>query len=311
MSDTEQDDAKRRQRARFVDALTKTAQQPGGRSRVGTKVAGAAAVLALAAGATLGFGAWRSYQSDQDAKEHLAAEKAAQQRRIVPSAPPASPSASEEHKKEKKTAPAKRPAAGAGGGGGAAVHDVPLVETESSHSPRAKAKSKPKKPARGTVDKLLSAGHSRVLLKNAKSGMCADVTGYDGGRPDDSIMQYYCDGTSNDNQVWSLVVRGAGKGPGGSDLVSFVNIKDGLCLDLPGYAGLPAGWGAVEGTCNTATPDNQQWWLDPAGGGTVRVRNRASDNLCLEVKDDSTERAAQLQLDKCGTDADSRWTVLS
>ncbi|MER7920784.1 MULTISPECIES: RICIN domain-containing protein [unclassified Streptomyces] len=301
MSDTEQDDAKRRQRARFVDALTKTAQQPGDRSRVGTKVAGAAAVLALAAGATLGFGAWRSYQSDQNTKKHLAAEEAAQQRRIVPSSPSASPSPGEQHKERKK--PAGQPPAG----GGAAGHDVPPVETKPSHSPKAK----PSKPAGTTVDRLLSAGHSRVLLKNAKSGMCADVTGYDGGKPDDTIMQYYCDGTDKDNQLWSMVVRGAGKGPGGSDLISFVNVKDGLCLDLPGYAGLPPGWGAVEGVCNTATPDNQQWWLDPAGGGTVRIRNQASDSLCLEVRDDSTERAAQLQLDKCGTDADSRWTVLS
>ncbi|MET8558121.1 RICIN domain-containing protein [Streptomyces sp. NPDC004959] len=303
MSDTEQDDSKRRQRARFVDALTKTAQQPGDRSRVGTKVAGATAVLALAAGATMGLGAWRSYQSDQDAKEKVALEEAAQQRRIVPTSPSAPASPSEKPKETAK--PADPPARGSD----AAVVAAP--PREASPSPSSSPSPKAEKKAAGTVNKLLAAGHSRVLLKNAKSGMCADVSGYGKGKVNSRIMQYYCDGSAKDNQVWSMVVRRAGEGPGGADLVSFINVKDDLCIDLPGYKGLSPASALVEGVCNTATPDNQEWWLDPVGDGTVRIRNLASDNLCMEVKDDSTKRAAQLQLDKCGTDADSRWTVVS
>ncbi|WP_413752218.1 RICIN domain-containing protein [Streptomyces sp. R-74717] len=295
MSDTEQDDAKRRQRARFVEALTKTAQQPGERSRVGTRIAGATALLALAAGATLGLGAWRSYQSDEDGKQqHLAAKEAAQQRRISPSAS-SSPTGGRETGKK---APAEHPVvAGAGAG------------TVTSPSPEAEKKEEeaPKEKKQGT---LADASRSRVLLKNAHSGMCADVSGYGKGAVNQPIMQYYCDGTDKDNQLWSMSVRGAGQGPGGADLVLFANVKDGLCLDVPMFGAQPPATKLIEARCDGSTRDNQLWWLDPVGDGTVRVRNYASNHLCMEVRDDSMARATQLQLDDCGTDADSRWTVV-
>ncbi|MFI5774304.1 RICIN domain-containing protein [Streptomyces sp. NPDC051658] len=299
MSDTEQDDAKRRQRARFVEALTKTAQQPGERSRVGTRIAGATALLALAAGATLGLGAWRSYQSDEDSKQqHLAA----QQRRISPSAS-SSPTGGRETGKK---APAKHPVA-AGAGAGAAL---PPVDTVTSPSPEAEKKKEEEAPKEKKQSTLADASRSRVLLKNAHSGMCADVSGYGKGAVNQPIMQYYCDGTDKDNQLWSMSVRGAGQGPGGADLVLFANVKDGLCLDVPMFGAQPPATKLIEARCDGSTRDNQLWWLDPVGDGTVRVRNYASNHLCMEVKDDSMARATQLQLDDCGTDADSRWTVV-
>ncbi|MCX4736235.1 RICIN domain-containing protein [Streptomyces sp. NBC_01363] len=300
MSDTEQDDAKRRQRARFVEALTKTAQQPGERSRVGTRIAGATALLALAAGATLGLGAWRSYQSDEDSKQqHLAA----QQRRISPSAS-SSPTGGRETGKK---APAKHPVA-AGAGAGAAL---PPVDTVTSPSPEAEKKKKEEEaPKEKKQSTLADASRSRVLLKNAHSGMCADVSGYGKGAVNQPIMQYYCDGTDKDNQLWSMSVRGAGQGPGGADLVLFANVKDGLCLDVPMFGAQPPATKLIEARCDGSTRDNQLWWLDPVADGTVRVRNYASNHLCMEVKDDSMARATQLQLDDCGTDADSRWTVV-
>ncbi|MYQ87380.1 MULTISPECIES: RICIN domain-containing protein [unclassified Streptomyces] len=301
MSDTEQDDAKRRQRARFVEALTKTAQQPGERSRVGTRIAGATALLALAAGATLGLGAWRSYQSDEDSKQqHLAA----QQRRISPSAS-SSPTGGRETGKK---APAKHPVVGGAGAGAA----LPPVDTVTSPSPEAEKKKKKKEeaPKEKKQSTLADASRSRVLLKNAHSGMCADVSGYGKGAVNQPIMQYYCDGTDKDNQLWSMSVRGAGQGPGGTDLVLFANVKDGLCLDVPMFGAQPPATKLIEAQCDGSTRDNQLWWLDPVGDGTVRVRNYASNHLCMEVKDDSMARATQLQLDDCGTDADSRWTVV-
>lgn len=308
MSDTEQDDAKRRQRARFVEALTKTAQQPGERSRVGTRIAGATALLALAAGATLGLGAWRSYQSDEDGKkQHLAAQEAAQQRRISPSVS-SSPTGGRETGKK---APAEHPA-GAGAGAGAAL---PRAGTVTSPSPEAEKKEEEKEkekeaPNEKKQSTLADSSRSRVLLKNAHSGMCADVSGYGKGAVDQPIMQYYCDGTDKDNQLWSMSVRGAGQGPGGADLVLFANVKDGLCLDVPMFGAQPPATKLIEARCDGSTRDNQLWWLDPVGDGTVRVRNFASNNLCMEVKDDSMARATQLQLDDCGTDPDSRWTVV-
>ncbi|MFD5191931.1 RICIN domain-containing protein [Streptomyces sp. NPDC058357] len=298
MSDTEQDDAKRRQRARFVEALTKTAQQPGERSRVGTRIAGATALLALAAGATLGLGAWRSYQSDEDSKQqHLAA----QQRRISPSASPSPTGGRETGKK----APTKHPAVGGARAGAA----LPPVDTVTSPSPEAE-KKKEETPKEKKQSTLADASRSRVLLKNAHSGMCADVSGYGEGAVNQPIMQYYCDGTDKDNQLWSMSVRGAGQGPGGTDLVLFANVKDGLCLDVPMFGAQPPATKLIEARCDGSTRDNQLWWLDPVGDGTVRVRNYASNHLCMEVKDDSMARATQLQLDDCGTDADSRWTVI-
>lgn len=76
MSDTQHQDEERRERARRVEAITEATRQSGERSRTGTRIAGAAAVLALVSGATLGIGAWRSYQAQHAKDEHK--QKAAQ-----------------------------------------------------------------------------------------------------------------------------------------------------------------------------------------------------------------------------------------
>lgn len=183
------------------------------------------------------------------------------------------------------------------------------MDTVTSPSPEAE-KKKEEAPKEKKQTTLADASRSRVLLKNAHSGMCADVSGYGKGAVNQPIMQYYCDGTDKDNQLWSMSARGAGQGPGGADLVLFANVKDGLCLDVPMFGAQPPATKLIEARCDGSTRDNQLWWLDPVGDGTVRVRNYASNHLCMEVKDDSMARATQLQLDDCGTDADSRWTVV-
>ncbi|MFG7943404.1 RICIN domain-containing protein [Streptomyces cacaoi] len=264
MSETEQDDTKRRQRARFADALTTTAQQPGERSRLGARVAGAVAVLALAAGGTLGLSAWRSYQADEDAKkEKLAAEQAAARKQITKS-PSATPKPSKsEHTPE--SAPRKH---------------VSEPDPEPSTTIRAPQEKKTEQD----VKSRSTANRSRVLLKNAQSGLCADLPYYDGvGETGTPVSQFRCDGTDQDNQLWDVRVKHPGKGPNGADLVLIRNVKDGYCLDLPDLGPKPPGTVVQEANCHETLKDNELWWVDPQPNRTLLVRNFASNNLCLKV----------------------------
>ncbi|WP_328356081.1 RICIN domain-containing protein [Streptomyces sp. NBC_00445] len=293
MSETEQDDTKRRQRARFVDALTTNAQQPGERSRVGTKVTGAVAVLALAAGATLGLGAWRSYQADEDDKqEKLATEQAAEHKNLTRSPSPKPTKTSKDRSPDPHTK---------GPGSGATTN--PSASKEKKEQAQEREMREPQR-MQAAVNRF------KVLVKNASTGMCADVPNYGPGKVSSHINQYPCNGTDKDNQLWNMRVRHVGKGPGGTHLVTFSNAKDGLCMDVPTQGAQPPGTPLNEARCvPTLGESNQLWWLDPTREGTVQIRNYASNHLCLEVKDDRKAAAQRLILDKCGTDGDSRWRL--
>lgn len=310
MSETEQDDAKRRQRARFADALTSSAQQPGEHSRVGTKVAGATAVLALAAGATLGLGAWRSYQHDEDVKkEKIAAEQAAARKKLTESHSQ-SPSASAEQKQRKTEQHTPRTEELK------SATDTGADADEKADEKKEKKEEAQDKETAEDVKKLnlsmtVSPDRLRVMLKNAHSDLCADVPGKGAGKINTRIQQYRCDHSDDDNQIWNLRVRHGGKGPGKRNLVAISNVKDGLCMDVPGYGGKAPGTKLVEGRCNSSLQDNQLWWVQGDGHGTYRIRNFASRNMCLEVWDDRKTNEAQLQIDKCGTDGDSRWKIVN
>ncbi|MET8678640.1 RICIN domain-containing protein [Streptomyces sp. NPDC004647] len=292
MSETEQDDAKRRQRARFVDALTSTAQQPGERSRLGTRVAGATAVLALVAGGTLGLGAWRSYQADEEAKEQkLAAEQAAARKKFTPS-----PSRSATPKPTKPAQPTRR---------AKSPDPAPAAPSASPSKQQQKQQAEKKK-----VRPLVVTDHSGLLLKNAATGMCADLPDYGAGYYTMPVNQYYCDGSAADNQQWNLNVHSGDTGPGGASLVTISNAKDGLCMDVPERGPKPAGTQIQEANCHSSLDDNELWWLDPAGGDTVRIRNFVSYQLCLQVEGaDSKAPDTRLVLDRCDADSDSRWLL--
>ncbi|MFI9100826.1 RICIN domain-containing protein [Streptomyces fildesensis] len=298
MSETEQDDAKRRQRARFVDALTSTAQQPGERSRLGMRVAGATAVLALVAGGTLGMGAWRSYQADVDAKEQkLALEQAAALKKL-----PQSPSRSAT---SKPTAPAQ-PTRGAE----TQVPDAPAVPAAPPANPAnpSKQQSKPQTEKKEAPRPLVLSDRSGVLLKSATTGLCADLPNTGAGYYTMPIMQSHCDGSSGDNQQWSMQVHRGDTGPGGASLVLFVNAKDGLCIDVPEKVAKPAGTLVQEANCHSTVEDNELWWLDPVGDGTVRIHNYMSNQLCLQVWGDSPKSTSWTSIDRC-EDRDSLWRL--
>ncbi|MEV7075030.1 RICIN domain-containing protein [Streptomyces sp. NPDC093990] len=306
MTDIDQDETKRRQRARFADALTTSAQQPGERSRMGTRVAGAVAVLALAAGATLGVGAWRSYQAGEEKQEaELSTEQAAAAHGKLTGSP--SPSAEpkvtkKETKKETMTEP-----------GTSVEPRVPDPVVVPSASPTKKrTETRREDTAKAELRKLTAASRT-VLLKNVVTGLCADIPFYGAGKKGEVVNQYHCDGTDKDNQRWRMTSPRPDAGPGGTDLVQFANLKDGLCFDLPTRGAQPSGTGLSEAHCTGTMGDNQLWWFDPAGDGSVMIRNYASNHLCLMVAGAGAEKKQpdqRLVIGSCGSRDDGRWRLI-
>ncbi|MFJ1746206.1 RICIN domain-containing protein [Streptomyces sp. NPDC088116] len=151
---------------------------------------------------------------------------------------------------------------------------------------------------------------SKVLLKNATTGLCADVPGFGKGANETRVNQYPCNGTDADNQLWDLLVSDKDGGPQGAALFQIRNSKDGLCLDLPGRGATPGMTRAQQYACDLDN-DNQRWWLDPRPDGTYWIRNFVSDGLCLNVKGKADRRNdVPLDLGRCeDTSADDdRWT---
>jgi hypothetical protein len=173
-----------------------------------------------------------------------------------------------------------------------------------SPSPSAAAKNKPQ--AKDTKDVTASgkksgwSGVSNVLMKNAGSGLCADISGYGKGAATDSVMQYYCTPGDADNQVWSLGAMRDMKGPGGATLFLIRNTKDDLCMDLPYYSGEPAGSKVSEYYCRPHG-DNQLWYWTHTHGQQYWIRNYASHGLCLGPMGRSHEHAKRLEVHKCGS----------
>ncbi|MFI9809523.1 RICIN domain-containing protein [Streptomyces sp. NPDC052301] len=301
MSEIEQDDAKRRQRARFVETLTSTARQPGEHSRLGVRVAGATAVLALAAGGTLGLGAWRSYQADEEAKGQKRAAGQTAALKKVTASPSLSRSASAKPVKPAKPAQSVPRAAPP-----AAVPAAPPASAVKQQS-KPESEKKPKKERPSPL--VFSSDRSGVLLKSAATGLCADLPNTGPGYSTMPIMQSHCDGSDGDNQQWTVQVHRGDTGPGGASLVLLVNAKDGLCIDAPDKAAKPANMLVQEANCQSSLDDNQLWWISPAGDGNVRIHNYLSDQLCLQVWGDSPKSTSWTSIDRC-SDPDSVWRLI-
>ncbi|WP_159043269.1 RICIN domain-containing protein [Streptomyces sp. NBRC 110028] len=195
-----------------------------------------------------------------------------------PAAKP-SPSVTEKQKEEKKPAPA----------------------------PKKSKKASPKR-AMALID---YSNKKNVLLRNAVTGRCADIPGYGKGEVDGKIQQYYCDGTSADNQLWNFEVRYKDKGPASANLFQIRNVKDGLCMDLPYYGGAEHGDEVTEYHCDGTTKDNQLWWLEQRGSKTWWIHNYASNQMCLAIKADrgSTDPSAKLAIGPCRSDRNHEWII--
>lgn len=141
---------------------------------------------------------------------------------------------------------------------------------------------------------------ANLLVKNAASGMCADLPYYGNGGDGGQINQYPCQLGDTDNQVWSLGVSADLKGPGGAPLFTIRNVKDKLCMDLIYRDGQPAGTKLREGNCDPTTDDNQLWYRTQTSSGQYRIHNYASNDLCLGATERSNEQDAQLEIHDCG-----------
>ncbi|MGW2562277.1 RICIN domain-containing protein [Streptomyces sp. NPDC001514] len=153
---------------------------------------------------------------------------------------------------------------------------------------------------------------TNILIKNASTGLCADVPGTGKGKSGASVQQARCTEGTGDNQMWSLI-KGNSKttGPGGTTLYVVKNLKDGLCLDVPGYGAVGATQVVSEYSCNLTTADNQLWWLDKRANNTYWIRNYTSNDLCLDVSGHSSRAAAPLTLWHCSDNDDQNWRFAS
>ncbi|MGW4568099.1 RICIN domain-containing protein [Streptomyces sp. NPDC004561] len=152
---------------------------------------------------------------------------------------------------------------------------------------------------------------SSILLRNTTTEKCADIPGYDQGSSGGPVQEYTCDGTSNDNQLWNLEVKYPKQGPGGSALFQIRNVKDQLCMDLPGYGAAPLQSAITEYACDGTTADNQLWWIDKQASGAYWIRNYASDNKCLDVAGYRTGGdGTNLTLFNCTNTDDQEWEIV-
>lgn len=152
-------------------------------------------------------------------------------------------------------------------------------------------------------------GANHVLLRNLGTRLCADLPDYGAGKSGGKVEQFTCKAGSSDNQMWTLRVSGSAKGPGGAEVFTISNDKDGLCMDIPNFTGEPSGTAVSEYACNSTTSDNQLWYLAPADAHHYRLRNLASSGRCLTVSGGaSAAYDAKLIINTCESSADD-WAM--
>ncbi|WND36811.1 RICIN domain-containing protein [Streptomyces sp. BB1-1-1] len=174
---------------------------------------------------------------------------------------------------------------GGGGGGGG--------------EPKKPAKKKPVVPA------------ENVLLRNATTGMCAELPGREKGEINGPVQQAVCDDTDGDNQIWDLEVKVEKGGPGGAALFQIRNVKDKLCMDLGEFGARPITTPVSEFHCDGTTGDNQLWWIDKQPSGDYWIRNFVSDNKCLDVSNaNGGGLFARLTIYNCTNSDDQEWKIV-
>ncbi|MEU9973937.1 RICIN domain-containing protein [Streptomyces sp. NPDC051014] len=150
-----------------------------------------------------------------------------------------------------------------------------------------------------------------VLLRNTTTKKCVDIPGYEKGTSDGPVREFTCNETTADNQLWNLEVRYPKGGPGSAALFQMRNVKDQLCMDLPGNGSARLSAPITEFKCDGTKADNQLWWIDKQPGGAYWIRNFASDNLCLDVAGYSTGvNDTNLTLYYCSRTDDQEWLIV-
>ncbi|MGW7487231.1 RICIN domain-containing protein [Streptomyces sp. NPDC054786] len=307
MSDSQQENVKRRFRARIVDALTTTSRQPGEHSRTAVKIAGAIAVLALVAGGALGLGAWRSYHDSGHSKNVADSSKKPSRSPSASGSASPSPSGGDDDSSHSTGGQDGSPSSEDGGRGGKKAGGTAAKGPVTSLLPDLSKKGRPKKAS----PKSAKAAHqdlSHILMQNAATRRCAaPLRGKD--KTINAVEQFGCRKSGDSNQVWNMNVIQNRKNRGGHDLITIRNVKSGECLDLPGTKSVSSEAVVQQGYCDTSGPGNQLWWIDPTKDGKLLIRNYASNSACLQIGKVRTADKVGLPLHvgSCAVGQKNRW----
>lgn len=111
-------------------------------------------------------------------------------------------------------------------------------------------------------------------IKNLVTGFCVDLPGYGAAAENVLVTQYYCDGTSADNQRYETITQSDG---------TFLlrETKSHWCLDVNGSGAAASGTVVNTHTCLLGSDDNQMWKKQAQGDGFYLINVKS--NLCLDV----------------------------
>ncbi|TDD86870.1 hypothetical protein E1293_09020 [Actinomadura darangshiensis] len=290
MSDQEDVERQRRRRVSLANAFDRRAWQRGEKPKVPARILAGGVALVVVAAAVFGAGVLISYQQGRKDKERQ--QKAALNQRATPAvavpAPSASPSGT-------SASPSRSPR-----------REPVAAPRRTSATPRAKTKRAAK--SRFPTGPKFSTT-TGVLLRNVMTGLCADLPGAGKGQEQGRVEQGTCDRSTKDNQRWDLVVNQPGAGPGGADLFSIRNAKDGYCMDVWGTDPPEPSAQVTQWPCYPGATDNQMWYLERKASGRFWIRNHKG-GLCLDVAGGTGAggSGAQLTTFGCSLNDDHLWS---
>jgi hypothetical protein len=146
-------------------------------------------------------------------------------------------------------------------------------------------------------------------IRNA-AGFCVDIPNFGKGTAGGPLNQYPCNYTSSDNQRFWFTPVGTYTGTQGTyNVYEVKNVKDNLCMDVPGTGDNNAAALVSEGICRGPV-DNQYWYKVPRPSGGSWLVNLKS-KLCLDVAGvEAAGNDARLTLYHCSEADDHRWTLV-
>jgi hypothetical protein len=314
MSEQNETERQRQERAKLVSAFNKRAWQRSEQPQLAPRVLAGGAALIVVAGAAFGLGALNSYSHKKTAEQRTrqaalsTTENPGSQNRTIgettPTIPPhgGTPQQSGVPQQNGRTGP-----------GGTTPHNaLPQAATGPVKQGSAGNNRAVHSNAAALPKGAKSSAASGVVIKNVMTGMCVDIPDFGKGTIDGRVQQHTCDGSSADNQRWDLVVGQKGAGPNGADLFTIRNTKDGYCLDLPGY-GTADRADVTEWYCDPGSGDNEMWYLQRKSSGEYWIRNvKSPGDECLDVAglNGSGGQDAKLTIYPCSLQDDHLWSFL-
>lgn len=145
------------------------------------------------------------------------------------------------------------------------------------------------------------------MVHNVATNTCMELPGITAGFIGQSVVQWDCINSQDDNQQWFFDARG--RNASGQVVYSVRNAQDNLCLDVPGYGASGSGTHVIEYYCAGAE-DNQFFRIVPRPAGGVWLVNDRAPALCLGLIGNAERVLGQgLDLTECGDSSDNVWTI--